>query len=311
MDARRLDQLRSMVRGYIAAGTLLRNEISFRVGGPVGALVEPADINDLARVLDFAQGTGTAVGFLGGGSNVLVLDTGFPGLLLRLGCGFRNMERRGSTMIVGAGVSLARVVTEACHQGLGGIEDLAGIPGTVGGALAMNAGAAHTAVGDLAEWVQVVDGTGKQRDLLPEEAGFHYRGSRIQQEGWLVIGASLALHQRDPAEIRERMAEVLHRRRASQPLGLSSAGSVFKNLPGNAAGYLLERAGVKGMRYGGAEISDFHANFIVNRGGARSSDILWLIRKARYLVWRESGALLEPEIKLIGGRWEDILPPLV
>lgn len=310
VDARQLEKLRSMVRGDIAVGRPLRNETSFRVGGPAGALVEPADLDDLRRVVDLARTAGVAVGFLGGGSNVLALDTGFDGLLVRLGRGFAGLWRSGTTVAVGAAVPLAQVVTGACRWGLGGLEGFIGIPGTVGGALAMNAGAQDLSIGDLVETVTVLDGDGAVRDVGPEDLLFGYRTSRLQRDGWLALEARLRLEERDPAEVERSMTRILGWRQKTQPVGVPSAGSVFKNPPGQAAGFLLERAGVKGMMYGGAEISGIHANFIVNRGGATAADILWLIRRARYLVWRRDGVVLEPEIKLVGARWDQILPQL-
>ncbi len=175
----------------------------------------------------------------------------------------------------------------------------------------MNAGAGEATVGQLLEAVTVMDSSGLTHTLPPEQLGFSYRDSRCQREGWLVLAARFRLAPAEPSELLQRLTARLRGRRRTQPLALASAGSVFKNPPGHTAGELLDRAGLRGLRYGGAEISRVHANFICNLGGATAGDVLWLVRRARYLVWRASGLQLQPEIKLLGGTWHDLLPALV
>lgn len=311
MDARIYRDLRRMVRGEITAGRLLRYETSFRIGGAAAVLVRPRDLEDTGCLLSWAQVNGVPLQVIGGGSNILASDEGYSGILLRLGNRFQGVRpENGPVIEVGAAEPLGRLLVKAQKWGLSGLEPLTGIPGTVGGALVMNAGTREGQIGDVLLGVRVMDSQGELAEIGPEELDLGYRRTRLQESGHLVLSARLKLSPGDQDRVRCRMIQVLSARRENQPLGWPSAGSVFMNPSGTAAGLLLDRAGVKGMRYGGAEISTVHANFILNRGWARSRDVIWLMRRARYLVWQKFSVLLRPEVRLLGGDWDEVLPLL-
>ena len=311
MDSRLLDSLRRILRGETTVGRLLRHETTFKIGGPARILVVPAGCEDLQRLFRWARDWGVPLEVLGGGSNLLALDEGFPGIVLRLGPAFSGMKRKEESLVsVGAAEPLARLVIRAHQWGLSGLEGLTGIPGTVGGSLVMNAGTRMGALGDLVVSARVMDSRGKVSSMSARQMDLGYRRSRFQRRRGLVLGMILRLRPDDRGRIRLRMMRALAERRSRQPLGWPSAGSVFVNPPEAAAGLLIDRAGARGLRYGGAQISALHANFIINRGGARAGDVIWLMRRARYLVWRRHGVALRPEIRLLGGEWDGFLPDL-
>ena len=303
-------EIRSLVRGAVRVGEPLARHTTFRIGGPADLLVEPADEADLARVVGWARGRGVPVTLLGGGSNVLAPDEGLRGLVIRVGLDFLHWEepdpdgRRG--VVVGAGTALARLVHEAARRGCRGLEPCAGIPGTVGGALVMNAGTRDGSIGQVVDWVRVVDGEGRLAVWPRSRCGFAYRTSRMQQEGVTVVAARLVLAPGDPAAILAEIRRHTAYRQQTQPLRYPNCGSVFKNPPGNAAGRLIEACGLKGLRHGGAQISEQHANFIINLGGATAEDVLALMSRAWRCVRQRFGIVLEPEVRLLGAlarRW--------
>lgn len=280
-------------------GVLLGSLATLGIGGPARLLVEPRSPRDLLRALD-VLGREEELFFLGAGSNVLFPDEGFPGTVLRLTSQAWAVFR-GSGVVAGAGFSLARLCQEAVERGLGGLERLAGIPGTLGGAVYMNAGVPGVEIGDLVEEVLLWSPGRGLEWVGRREMEFGYRRSRLQRERLLVLAVRLVLGPRERRELERVMGEVLSRRRAKQPLGFPSAGSVFMNPPGDFAGRLLDLAGVKGLRRGGAEVSSLHANFILNRGGARAEDVLFLMAEMWRRVKERFGVELEPEICLVGG----------
>ena len=279
----------------------LARHTSFRIGGPADLLVLPAGVDELALVLRAAAGAGVPVTLLGGGSNLLVGDGGIRGVVVKLGRGFREIawtdRPEGAGVRAGAAVQLGQLARAAVARGLAGLEYAEGIPGTVGGALFMNAGAYG---GDLAGAVEAVEGveaTGTVRVLV--QVVFRYRRAEVPR-GFVVTAVRFRLRHDESEQVQARLAEARARRLASQPQGDANAGSIFKNPAGDHAGRLIEVAGLKGHRTGRARISERHANVIVNEGGARAADVKALMDTAQRVVWERSGVWLEPEVQLVG-----------
>lgn len=280
------------LRGLVREHEPLARHTSLGIGGPARFWVEPADPEDVARALAFARAQGLPWLVLGNGTNVLFSDRGWPGLVLHLGPrgGLSGWRRAGEVLTAGAGASLAAVR----RAGGGALDFLYGIPGTVGGALAMNAGIPAAEIGARVRSVTALDPQGRVRVLSRERCGFGYRASRLRRAGWVVLEARLDLAAPATWDL-----AALRRRRAAQPAG-RSPGCVFKN-PSNfphGAGWLLDRCGLKGLRIGGAQIARSHANFILNRGGARSADVLALIDIAREKVYKEFQVELDLELEV-------------
>jgi UDP-N-acetylmuramate dehydrogenase len=273
---------------------------TFRIGGPAALYLEPESEADLVACGEAVRRTGIPFTVLGRGSNVLVADGGFVGLVLRLGRAYRWAAREGTLLRAGGAMPLPALANVALSHGLTGLEFGVAIPATLGGAVRMNAGA-HGA--DLARVLETVDvfelHAGSSRRLPASEAAFSYRRSDLEADA-VVVAASALLSSADPARIRAAMDEARDYRRRTQPLAESNCGSVFKNPPGDHAGRLIEEAGGKGLAVGGASISTKHANFIVTADGARASDVLELIRLVQDLVATRSGIRLEQEVHLVG-----------
>jgi len=281
----------------------MREHTSFRVGGPADYLVTVETATELLAVLGLCRSSGVPFLVLGRGTNLLVRDGGIRGVVVRLGGEFLAVESDDARVRAGAGVALADLARRCGRRGLSGLEFAVGIPGTVGGAVVMNAGAYGSEMRDVLSAAECV-----RPDRLEEgvrtfpaaELDLAYRTSRPQREGWVVVSAVLALRHGDPDEIRRREEDFTVRRRARQPLDLPSAGSVFKRPAGFFAGTLIEEAGCKGWREGDAQVSELHAGFIVNRGAATARDVLRLIERVRQAVFERSGVWLEPEIRVVG-----------
>lgn len=296
--SRLADRLRAVVRGEVAADAPLKRFTSFHIGGPAETLVCPADREDLETALRFAAAEGIPVTVLGGGSNTLIRDGGIRGMVVHLRA-FQRLERAGDEVVAGAGVRTSRLLAFCVRQGLGGLQMLSGIPGTVGGAVWGNAGAWGGAVADRLARVEVVSAAGGSRRIPREEIPFRYRASGLPG-GSIVVEAAFALSPADPAAIRRQVSGYLVRRNATQPAAFRSAGSIFKNPPGDFAGRLVEAAGLKGTRIGNAEISGKHGNYIVNLGEARAADVLALVALARERVLHRTGIALELEVRVVG-----------
>ncbi len=286
--------------GLLAAEPLARHTY-LRLGGPAGLYAEPQGRADLLRILSWAQEAGVAVRVLGGGSNVLVSDEGWPGLVisLRRCCGETHWGGAlGPTGVrAGAGVMLPALARSAAARGLGGLEFAIGIPGSLGGALQSNAGIGDgreigSLVGEVEVWRR---GT---VDSIPLEFG--YRTTSLLGSGALVLGATLHLAPRPRGEIEAEMRSLLEARQATQPTALRNAGSIFRNPPGDAAGRLIEAAGLKGLAVGGARVSELHANFIVHDGAATARDVADLMAVVQRRVLADSGVRLVPEIEWWG-----------
>jgi UDP-N-acetylmuramate dehydrogenase len=294
------------VRGEVVADAPLAPRTTIRVGGPADLLVRPADPDALAELLRAAQVLGVPVHVLGGGANTLVADAGVRGVVLRLPPGLAPEEARGETLLLGAGQPTSRLWVRAHALGLVGMEFVAGIPGTLGGALAMNAGTRIGEMKDVVRRVEVAtaDGAGF---LEARELGFAYRTCRLPA-GAVATRLELGLRRGDVAESERVMQEDRDRRRRTQPLDRPSFGSTFRNPPGEFAGRLIEAVGLKGWRIGDAMWSDVHANFVVNVGAARARDVLALVSLARSRVQDRFGIVLETEVRLVGEFQADEIP---
>jgi UDP-N-acetylmuramate dehydrogenase len=287
------------IRGEVRFKEPLSFHTSLRIGGPADIFVMPQDVDDIRHALRFAEREQLPVVTLGGGNNLLVSDRGVRGVVLKLeGCLART-EFHGEEAVAGAGASLSALIREAAALNLGGLESLVGIPATIGGALAMSAGTEDGAISDFVAAVYFLHPDGSLGEFKPGGGSFAYRAFHTPP-GAVLVGCRLQLHRRPFAEIQKSIKQRLKCKKATQPLALASAGYVWKNPPGEIAGRLIEKVGLKGKRINGAEISSKHANFIVNRGGAGAHDILALMNLTRERVHAQFGVMLEPEIRIIG-----------
>lgn len=273
---------------------------TFRIGGPAAIFLEPGSEEDLAAASEAIRASELPYVVLGKGSNVLISDEGFPGLVLRLGRGFRWAGRDGARLTVGGAMPLPALAGIALHHRLSGLEFGVAIPGSLGGAVRMNAGAHRGEMAGVLERVDVyrlVDG--RADAIAVADAGFGYRRSGLSPDA-VVIGAVVGLRPDDEEAIRTRMEEARAWRRATQPVAEPNCGSVFTNPPGEYAARLIDEAGGKELWVGGAHVSAKHANFIIAEPGATAADVVELIEAVRALVERASGLRLEPEVRLVG-----------
>jgi UDP-N-acetylmuramate dehydrogenase len=293
------ERLRGVIKGTILTEEPLSLHTYFRIGGPAEVMVYPAGLEDLKALLKVARDEAIPLLILGGGSNVLVLDGGVRGLVINLSRTFLELEVSGEQIRCGASVRTSRLLAFSAMSSLTGLEGLSGVPGTVGGAIKGNAGTPLGAIVDHLDWIRLVDGLGEEQHLTREELGPVYRHCTIPA-GSAIVEACFTLRRGRAAEIRGTISTLLARRNLTQPVEVRSAGCFFKNPPGDFAGRLVEQAGLKGLRRGGAQISEKHGNFIVNLGGATAADVLWLIERARALVMVKTGVELELEIQVVG-----------
>lgn len=286
-------------RGPIYSHYPLAPLTTWKIGGVAARLAAPADVEDVYRLMSLAQDRGWPLFFLGRGSNVLIADGGLPGLTLHLAKSLQGIERYGESLRVGAGVSLPRLAQAAAKLGFSGFEFLAGIPGTVGAALRLNAGAEGCNLGGVLRRLWVATPQLHLLEFRAEELGLGYRSSVLLNfPHWLVVEAEFNLSQpADPGTIKARMHELLLARKARQPANPRSCGSVFKNPSGGpAAGWLIDQARFKGRSFGDAVVSRKHANFILNRGHATAAQVKGLIGEIQETVWRTQGIALEREV---------------
>ena len=274
---------------------------SFQFGGPADLLAEPSTATEIVRLVQYANQNGLPYLVIGKGSNLIVRDGGIRGLVIVLADRYSRIELLTQTTIrAEAGARLIALARFAYEQGLSGLEFACGIPGSLGGAVAMDAGAYGGEMKQVVQQVTALDRTGQIIQLSNREMNFSYRHSTALEQQLIVLSAELELTAKDPAEIKAQMDDLSAKRRSKQPLQYPSAGSVFKRPPGNFAGPLIEQAGLKGYRIGDAQVSELHAGFIINLGHATASDVLQLIQYIQSTVLRQSGIWLEPEIQIIG-----------
>ncbi len=308
-------QLREMLSccwtGSVAWGEPLSRWSTLRVGGPARAMVRPGDSEAVRRLIMGCEEAGLPCLVIGGGSNLLVSDAGFSGLVLALGRDFSAISECGidqdglSLVEVQAGCSLARLLAWSQRRGLSGLEFSVGIPGSVGGAVMMNAGAWGREIKDVLSGLQLVLPGGVAENRERRALEFSYR-RWFAPAGALVLSATFALTPGAPAEIKALCRQYMRARRDKQPHGVASAGSFFKNPPGDYAGRLIEAAGLKGLTVGGAAVSKVHANFLVNTGRATAAEMLTLMRLVQEKVMAGYGVWLEPEVRIIG----ESVPPV-
>jgi UDP-N-acetylmuramate dehydrogenase len=290
------------LRGEVTANAPLAPYAWFRVGGPAEILFRPADVDDLAHFLA-ARPAEVPITLFGSGSNLLVRDGGIPGVVIRLGAAFRHCDIAwdgdDAHVRVGAGAIDISVARDCRDAGVGGLEFLSGVPGTIGGALRMNAGAYGREMADVTVAAEALDGRGARHRLTPADLGFSYRHSAAPED-YVFIAATLKGRRGEARDIARHMAEIETSRENSQPLRTRTGGSTFTNPPGQKAWELIDRAGCRGLRRGGAMVSEKHCNFLINTGGATAADIEGLGEEVRRRVKQETGITLEWEIRRIG-----------
>lgn len=287
------------VRGRLSENVVLAKTTWFRVGGPAEVMFRPADLDDLGDFLA-AKPADVKVTVIGVGSNLLVRDGGVPGVVVRLGRGFTEIEPVGGDALVVGGAALdLNVAQVAAQAGIAGLEFLCGVPGTIGGALRMNAGAYGAEIKDVIVWAKALDMNGRRYCLDPARLGLAYRHSAVP-EGWIFTLAKLQGRAGDKQEILKRMAEIQAQRADTQPVRTRTGGSTFANPPGHKAWELIEKAGCRGLKRGGAVVSEKHCNFLINTGDATAADIEGLGEEVRRRVHETSGVTLEWEIRRIG-----------
>ena len=285
--------------GCVRENVTLAPYTTMRTGGPAALFAEPRNAQQLAHVHQWAQEKGLPLLILGNGSNLLIADSGFDGLVIHLGRALSEVSVFANTLTAQAGASLAAAARAAAQASLTGLEFAAGIPGSIGGAVCMNAGAYGGEIAQVIVSARVLTPEGV-RTVSKEELSLGYRSSAVMQNGWVVLEATFELAPGSPDEIKATMADLAARRREKQPLQYPSCGSFFKRPVGYYAGALIEQAGLKGYRVGDAQVSEMHAGFVINRGHATSSEIYRLMQEVQCRVQAQFGVTLEPEVRLIG-----------
>ena len=273
---------------------------TFRIGGPAQYFVTPQSTEELAQVILLCNAEKVPYFMLGHGSNLLVSDKGMRCVVIQLYNNFARFSIKGDRVYAQAGVMLCKLGNAIKEAGLTGFEFAAGIPGTLGGAVMMNAGAYGGEMKDIVEYVQLMDRDGNLFEKSGEEMDFSYRHSIVEDENYIVLGATLKLEPGDMEAISERMEELAVARKTKQPLEFPSAGSTFKRPEGYFAGKLIMDAGLRGYQVGGAQVSEKHCGFVINKGGATAKDVLQLVEDVRNKVYEKFQVELEPEVKMVG-----------
>lgn len=279
----------------------MKEHTSMRVGGAADIMVLPSSTREIIEIKNYLQKSGVSHYVMGNGTNLIVSDTGYKGVIIKISDNYSDIAADRDEITAQAGAYIVAVSNLALKNSLAGLEFAAGIPGTVGGAVAMNAGAYDGEMKDVVSETLCINEAGEEIAIRGEEHEFGYRTSRIQKERLVVLEVKMKLEKGDPLEISEKMRSFNQRRREKQPLNLPSAGSVFKRPEGFFAGKLIQDAGLSGFRIGGAQVSEKHCGFIVNTGGATASDIIDLVRHIQETVYRKAGVMLEPEVRILGG----------
>ncbi|OGQ53815.1 MAG: UDP-N-acetylenolpyruvoylglucosamine reductase [Deltaproteobacteria bacterium RIFCSPLOWO2_02_FULL_53_8] len=290
-------------KGKVLFDVPMSGYTSWHIGGPADVMAFPADEGDLRDIMTFAESKGFAVYVIGAGTNILVRDGGVRGVVINMMEGFKDITWHDAgedvKAVAGAGLLLSELLSECKGRGLAGLEFACGIPGALGGAVVMNAGAYGGEMKDVCDGVELVTKKGQRRFVPKDEIGFGYRTTDLPKGG-IITRVHLRFKRSDAAAVKERIEAVAAKRKASARIAYPNAGSVFKNPEGNSAGRLIEEAGLKGEVSGGAQVSSAHANYIVNLGNAKARDVLQLMAAMRDRVYSRSGVLLEPEIKVLG-----------
>ena len=278
----------------------LSDHTTFEIGGPADVYVVPESTDEVREVIAACRDAQVEYFVLGNGSDLLVSDEGYRGVIIGLADGFTNVTIDGDEICCQAGVSLREASEMACELGLTGLEFACGIPGTIGGACFMNAGAYDGCIADVLKCVRAIMPDGSIETIGVEDLALGYRASRIRDDGLVVLTATFALRKGNPDTIRARMDDLTHKRESKQPLDMPSAGSTFKRPEGYFAGKLIMDAGLQGYQVGGAAVSKKHAGFVVNMGGATAADVHAVIEHVQDEVERQFGVRLEPEVRFLG-----------
>lgn len=294
------DELARVVRGGVRRDVPLAGYTTYRIGGPAAVLVEPADADDVVQALQAIRAAGCDWLVVGLGSNLLVADAGFPGVVIRIGRGLDGVTSDGPAWRVGAGLPTPILARRSADAGFGGVHRLVGVPGTVGGGVFMNAGAHGQDYRQVVRRVRLAYADGRIEERAAADIPWRYRSAGLGEA--VVLEAELALQPADPRRLRAEIKAHFEWRKAGTPFNEPCCGSVFRNPPApqRTAGQLIDAAGMKGFRIGGAQVSPLHANYIVNTGGGSAADVLRVIEAVRERVRRESGVELELEVKLVG-----------
>lgn len=300
MNDRFLTELKNLIDdSEIFFDEPMKKHITFRVGGPADVLVRPGETS-LRKLLPLCRQYGVPYTLIGNGSNLLVGDKGIRGVVIEMTDPVGMIETAGNTITAQAGAMLSKIANVAAENGLSGMEFAAGIPGSIGGAVVMNAGAYGGEMKDIITKVYALDEDGQQLELSGEELEFDYRHSCIPEKHYIVTKAALTLKPGEKTTIRARMRELNEKRAEKQPLQYPSAGSTFKRPQGYFAGKLIMDAGLSGYRIGGAQVSEKHCGFVINTGDATAADIRQLMQEVSGQVQKQFGVVLEPEVKMIG-----------
>ena len=284
----------------VKAGEPMKKHTTFRIGGPADYFLCPDTTEALKKILEYCGSQNLPWFILGNGSNLLVSDKGFRGAVIQLYRNFQKTEVQGDQIQAQSGALLSGIASAALKAGLTGMEFASGIPGTLGGAVVMNAGAYGGEIRDILEEAVLMDQEGRVFVLPKEKLELGYRTSAVKKNGWIVLEAKLKLQKGDPEKIRGRMEELKEQRCAKQPLEYPSAGSTFKRPEGYFAGKLIMDAGLRGFSVGGAQISEKHCGFVINRGDATAEDVRALLREVQERVFSRFGVRLEPEVRFLG-----------
>ena len=294
------EEIGEIVKGEVKFDESLAKHTSFGIGGPADCFIIPQNIEDLRKIILFSRKRRLPLKVMGQGTNLLVQDGGIKGMVVRLGKNFEGIKFSKKFLLAGAAVRLSTLIKLAASKGLGGLEFAVGIPGSLGGAIATNAGTEAFSISQKLMSVRTITGEGKIKDLKASDLNFSYRQCHLQEKS-IILDARLKLERIREDEILGRMNTFLEKRERTQPLGTANAGCIFKNPdPKTPAAKLIEGAGLKGKRIGGASVSKIHANFILNLGKAKAEDVLTLVKAIKEEVKRKTGIDLEPEIEIWG-----------
>lgn len=299
------EKLEQIVRGACKRQEPMKNHTTFRIGGPAEYFISPENIGEIQNVTALCREYGVPCEIIGNGSNLLVSDRGIEGVVLKLGKEFSRVEQEGTLLRAQAGVLLTALAKKAAQAGLTGMEFAAGIPGTLGGAITMNAGAYGGEMVQITERVTLLTKEGNLIALSGKEMQFGYRKSIVMEKQYTVLEAEIRLREGEIAFIEASMTEMNRRRREKQPLEFPSAGSTFKRPEGYFAGKLIMDAGLAGFRCKGAQVSEKHCGFVINTGNATAEDVRTLIKEVQRIVYEKTGVKLEPEIRYLGREGAD------
>lgn len=297
---KQIDELSSGAYGFVTENADLKDHTSFQIGGPCELLIEPTSEKEIIRSVRYLRAEGVPFYVLGNGSNMLIRDGGYEGAIIKLGKQFSDSLVIGNRVTAQAGALLSTVAKMSFRGNLTGMEEISGIPGSIGGGVIMNAGAYGGEMKDVVKEVKVLDQEGQVQTLTNEECEFEYRNSRMQKEGMIVLEVSFELKEGDPDQIKEKYDDYTHRRTSKQPLDKKSAGSTFKRPEKGYASKLIDEANLRGYQIGGAQVSEKHCGFLINKDNASSDDMLALITYVQEEVKRQFGVELEPEVRIIG-----------